>query len=368
MNQKQFPFHLSTKIPWTLWVVGLLLLTACAPPIPSVTPTTAPEQEPVSTQTESRTLTPEATELSVPSFINPVYNSDFPDPHVILVGDTYYAYSTNVYPSNIPAITSTDLVHWESLGDVLPALPKWAVPNFQYAWAPGVIQIEDKFVMYFVARDKEIDKQCIGAGVSDNPAGPFTDTNEEAFICQGEVGGSIDAYPFLDDNGKLYLLWKNDGNCCGFDVWLWIQELSPDGLTLVGEPVQLIQMDQSWERPLIENPAMLKHNGNYYLFYSANKWESHQYAIGYAVCETVLGPCEKPLSEPWFEFKPPVMGPGGEAFFTDKEGNLWMAYHAWTGADVGYPQGKRSLHIDLITFDGDKPVTNGPTFEPQPLP
>src|SRR5688572_3121285 len=304
MKPKQFPFH--------LWVVCLLLFVACAPAsTPSVTETTAPEQQPVSTQTESIALTLEITELSGPSFTNPVYNFDFPDPHVILVGDTYYAYSTNVYPSNIPAITSTDLVNWESLGDVLPALPKWAVPNFEYAWAPGVIQIEDKFVMYHVAREKEIDKQCIGVAVSENPAGPFTDSNEEAFICQADLGGSIDAYPYRDDDDKLYLFWKNDGNCCGLQVALWVQELSPDGLTRLGEPVKLIVRDQPWETPLIENPAMVKQNDRYYLFYSGNWWESHTYAVGYAVCETVTGRCEKPLDKPWFEFKPPVMGPGG---------------------------------------------------------
>ena len=361
MNRKRFPFHLGTLV--------LLLVTACAPPsTPLATATTAPTQESRSTETASPSLTPEATELPGPSFTNPVNESDFPDPHVILAGDTYYAYSTNVYPSNIPAVTSTDLVHWESLGDVMPALPKWAVLNFQYAWAPGVIQIEDKFLMYYVARDKELDRQCIGVAVSEDPAGPFTHLSDKAFICQGELGGSIDAYPFRDDDGKLYLLWKNDGNCCGLDVALWIQELSPDGKTLVGEPVKLIERDQVWERPLIENPAMVRHGDQYYLFYSGNWWESHQYAIGYAICETVTGPCEKPLDEPWFQYEAPVMGPGGQSFFTDTKGNLWMAYHAWTGAAVGYPEGKRSLRIDLITFAGDKPVTNGPTYTPQLLP
>jgi hypothetical protein len=29
---------------------------------------------------------------------------------------------------------------------------------------------------------------------------------------------------------------------------------------------------------------------------------------------------------------------------------------------------KRSLHIDLVTFEDDKPVTNGPSSTPQLLP
>src|SRR5919197_1309661 len=146
MKQIRFLFYLCG--------IGFLLFTACVPtPTPSATGTTTPEQEPVSTQTESATLTAEPTEISGPSFTNPVYKHDFPDPHVILVNDTYYAYATtNGSSINIRVMSSPDLVNWESLGDALPALPKWSVLNSGYTWAPGVIQIEDQFMMYYVAR------------------------------------------------------------------------------------------------------------------------------------------------------------------------------------------------------------------------
>ena len=338
-----------------------MFLSACAP-------ATTQTALPATTATPAQTATPTA--LSDPSFTNPVYNDAFADPHVLRVEDEYYAYATfdAEKSSNIQVIRSKDLINWERLEDALPVLPKWAKPNKGLTWAPGVIQIEDKFLMYYVARDQDTDRQCIGVAVSDDPAGPFVDPNDKAFICQGDLGGSIDAYPYLDDDGKLYLLWKNDGNCCGLDVWLWIQELTPDGLALLGEPIQLIKRDQAWERPLIENPAMVEYNDQYYLFYSGNWWASHTYAISYAVCETVTGPCEKPLNEPWFDYENPVMGPGGQTFFTDTEGNLWMAYHAWTGSNIGDDIGERSLHIDLVTFEGDKPITNGPTYTPQLIP
>ncbi len=339
---------------WKLCIVLPLLLTACAP----ATPTATPGPSPTAT-------------LSGPAYVNPVYKSDFPDPYILRVGDTYYGYATtNGSTTNIRVIRSDDLVNWEYLGDALPALPEWSVLSSGYTWAPGVLQVEgDEYLMYYVARDEDIDRQCIGIAVSNDPDGPFVDPSDEAFICQTDLGGSIDAHPFQDDDGKHYLLWKNDGNCCGLEVALWIQELSPDGRNLVGNPAKLIERDQPWERPLIENPAMVKHDDKYYLFYSGNWWESHQYAIGYAVCETVTGPCEKPLDEPWFEYEAPVMGPGGQTFFTDEEGNLWMAYHAWTGAEVGYTAGgERSLHIDLVTFEDGQPVTNGPTYTPQLLP
>lgn len=333
----------------SLLIIGLLLVAGCAPGDESL-----------------HTAVP--TEPTGPTFTNPVYKHDFPDPHVLLVGDTYYAYATHGNASNIRVISSTDLVNWVSQGDALPALPRWSVLNSGFTWAPGVIQIEDSFLMYYTARDKESDRQCISVGVSANPTGAFLDHADVPMICQEERGGSIDPYPFRDEDDRLYLLWKNDGNCCGYDIWLWIQELSADGMSLRGEPLRLLQMDQAWERPLIENPAMVKHEGRYFLFYSGNWWESHEYAISYAVCESTTGPCEKPLSEPWLQYSPPVMGPGGQAFFTDINGNLWMAYHAWTGADVGYPGGKRTLRIDRISFENGKPVTDGPTHTPQSLP
>ena len=366
LNLKHPQFHI-----WKLWGVILLLLSACTPASQATStpaPETAETQSPPTATSPVYTAT--ATELAGPSYTNPVYKQAFADPHVLRVGDMYYAYATLdvAARSNIQMIRSTDLVNWEPLGDALPALPTWSPLNARYTWAPGVIQIEDRFVMYYTARDKASDRQCIGVGVSQDPAGPFRDPSDKPFICQMDLGGSIDPYPFRDDDGKLYLFWKNDGNCCNLGVWLWGQELSPDGLTLLGEPVKLLIRDQPWERPLIENPAMVEHNDKYYLFYSANKWDTHQYAISYGVCETVLGPCEKPLTEPWVDYENPVMGPGGQSFFTDEEGNLWMAYHAWTGVNIGDALGDRSLHIDLVTFEGDKPVTNGPTYTPQLIP
>lgn len=363
MNLKRSLFEV-----WAAWGAILLLLGACTPVTPAKPVPTASGEDASPTSGPTQTAAP--TELTGDSFTNPVYKAAFADPHVLRVGDMYYAYATLDLAalSNIQVIRSNDLVNWEGLGDALPALPTWSPLNARYTWAPGVIQIEDRFLMYFTARDKASDRQCIGIGVSEDPAGPFRDSNDKPFICQVDLGGSIDPYPFRDDNGKLYLLWKNDGNCCNLEVALWIQELSPDGMTLVGEPVKLITRDQPWERPLIENPAMLEHDDKYYLFYSANKWDSPYYAIGYAVCETITGPCEKPLDEPWLKYIPQATGPGGQSFFTDEEGNLWMAYHAWTGANIGDAIGDRTLRLDLVTFEDGRPVTNGPSSTPQLFP
>jgi hypothetical protein len=52
-----------------------------------------------------------------------VYPFDFPDPAVILEGQTYYAYATNSVAGNIQIIDSSDLSHWTAVGNALPSLP-----------------------------------------------------------------------------------------------------------------------------------------------------------------------------------------------------------------------------------------------------
>jgi len=305
---------------------------------------------------------------SAGTYTNPVYRHDFPDPHVIRVGDTYYAYATNSGTSNVPVIRSTDLVAWERAGDAMPALPAWARLNFGDTWAPGVIEHGDGFLLYFVSRDEESGRQCIGVATATRPEGPFRDDADAPLVCQRELGGSIDPYPHRDDDGRLYLYWKNDGNCCAQPVHLWVQPLTEDGLGLAGEAVELIGRDQPWEIPLVENPAIVDAGGDLYLLYSANRWDSHEYAVGYAACESLTGPCRKPETEPILGFTPEVMGPGGQMVIAGPDGGRWIVYHAWTGPDVGYPAGTRSMRIDRIEFVDGRPVVAGPTSDPQPAP
>ena len=340
-------------------LVFLLLAAACQPNTPAPTPTAS------SLPTE--TAVAATATLAGPIYDNPVYDNDFPDPHIMVVGDTYYGFATGGGGSNIQLVRSTDLESWERLGDAVPALPLWASPNGGLTWAPTAMPIGDQFVLYYTTRDKASDLQCISQATSAVPEGPYTDTSTAPIVCQVELGGSIDPYLFEDADGQLYLYWKNDGNCCGKPVSLWVQPLSDDGLSLEGEAVELLQRDQPWERPLIENPAMVLYEGDYYLFYSGNWWESVDYAVGYGVCETVTGPCTKPETQPIFTYAPEALGPGGESFFADPEGHLWMAYHAWTNATVGYPSGKRTLNIDPITFVNGEPDITGPTSDPQPF-
>jgi beta-xylosidase len=289
----------------------------------------------------------------------PVYPDDFPDPYVLAVGSTFYAYATNTGDTNIQVMRSSDLVTWEHLGDALPVLPDWAAPG--RTWAPAVLPRDDRYVLYYAVREPSSDRQCISVAVATEPEGPFTDDSTEPFIFQLERGGSIDPSPFVDADGTAYLLWKSDDNALDQRPSLWAQALTPDGLALTGAPTELLRHDRDWERPLIEAPAMVRREGRYYLFYSGNWWESANYGIGYATGPAVLGPFRKVTTTgPWVEAGGQAAGPGGQEFFTDADDGLWMAYHAWTPGAVGYDAGgKRSLHLARVEFVNDRPAIVG---------
>jgi arabinan endo-1,5-alpha-L-arabinosidase len=289
------------------------------------------------------------------TYTNPVFDIDFPDPDVLQVEDVYYAYATNTEPYNIQVSSSTDLVNWTPVSEALPELPDWARDEFGFVWAPDVSETEDGYLMYFVARYRigEGGTQCIGAAVSDSPEGPFEPVGDEPFICQVDEGGSIDPATYIDTDGQRYVLWKNDGNSGGGITWLYIQPVSDDGLTLEGEPTQLIKADKAWEGILVEAPTLWKHDEQYYLFYSANAYYSPSYGVGYAVADDILGPYEKPSSDPLLEtsIREGIVGPGGQDIVLDEDGDTWMLFHMWRGGN-----GYRAMGLVELTWEEGVPV------------
>jgi arabinan endo-1,5-alpha-L-arabinosidase len=330
-----------------------------------VAPTAAPT---VATKPTARATASPTPTLAPGTFANPVIDRDFPDPDTLKIGDIYYAYATGNFDAkvSIQAAKSQDLIHWDVLPDAMPTFPAWAEPDHGLVWAPEVTTTGDgkSYIMYFAARVAGTSRQCIGMATSAKPEGPFESAAEQPLICQTDQGGSIDPSSFLDDDGGRYLLWKNDGNCCGGATWLYIQKISEDGRTLEGQPAKLIRNDQSWEGGVIEAPTLWKHDGNYYLFYSANDYASPSYTVGYALADSPLGPYQKaqrPLLSS--SIKDAVVGPGGQDIVLDSGGKIWMLYHSW---GAGY----RGMNIDELTWEGQKPVLKGPNGRrmPQPVP
>lgn len=220
-----------------------------------------------------------------------VLEQNFPDPDVLRVGDTYYAYATQANDGsvNVQMATSGDLQTWRvEVEDPLPQLPTWATNG--RTWAPDVSAAPGGFVMYFTAHSVDPDLQCIGVARSTSPTGPFRPVGKRPLVCPPAQGGAIDAASFLDEDGSRYVLWKNDGNCCGKDTWLQIQPVSRDGLRLTGPPVRLVKQTEPWEGALVEAPTLVRHDDTYVLLYSANDYSGDAYATGYAIFDTAARP------------------------------------------------------------------------------
>lgn len=300
-------------------------------------------------------------------YTNPVLNENVPDPFVLKVGQTYYAYVTNGGGSDVPTYQSRDLIHWTFVGNALAGQPKWGRAGL--TWAPEVMQFgPSRFVLYYTTRDTLSDRQCVGAAVSTRPTGPFVDSSQRPIVCQADLGGSIDASPFQDRDGQRYLLFKNDGNCCGLNTSIYIQKLSADGLKLVGKQTLLLTNGLLWEGAVIEAPTLHFEGGYYYLLYSGASYDNDTYAVGYAVSKSLLGPYRK-APDPIVHTQGKVVGPGHQTVVRDGAGKTWLVYHAWTQGAVGDANGgQRSMRIDPISFKGGKILFSGVTLTPQPAP
>lgn len=294
-----------------------------------------------------------------PASAEAVYCKDLADPYVLsinqAIGQRLFVYGTQTADANLPVLTSRGVFRSEEIGDALPQLPAWSTPGG--VWAPGVHSTRDRQVLYYTTTDATSGLQCISTAVADDPRGPFVDRSTRPLVCPVDLGGAIDPSPFVDTDGTAYLLWKNDGNCCGVPTRIFSQALSNDGLTLTGAAIEILASDQPWEGSVIEAPAMVRHEGTYYLFYSGNAWNTSDYAIGYAICTDVQIPCDKPLDQPWLASSERVAGPGGLELFRDREDELRAVFHGWAGA-VGYDDGGvRSLFTVGIGFVAGSPIT-----------
>ena len=129
--------------------------------------------------------------------------------------------TTSQWAPIFPLLHSTDLVNWRRVGAVFQTPPAWSGGSY---WAPEIAHDGDRFFIYYTARKKD-GPLCIAVADADRPDGPYTDHGP--LICQPV--GSIDAVAIRDENGRRFVVWKEDGNRKKQPTPLWAQPLSDDG-------------------------------------------------------------------------------------------------------------------------------------------
>lgn len=310
-----------------------------------------------------------ATAVAEPSFV-PVYRHNFPDPHVVVNGGEFIAYATND-GFNLPMLVSRDLVNWSPVTDAagrrvdgMPTLAPWVQEG--RTWAPEVMKVGAKWLLYYTAHSRRRKMQCLGVATADHPKGPFLDQSTEPLVCQYDQGGTIDANPFRDSDGKLYLYYKSDGNAVRKRTYIWGQRLSDDGLKVVGPAVPLVKDDAKWEWRLVEAPSMVRSPAGHRLFYSAAffGWDPKErlsrYATGYAICAGPLGPCkdapENPILHSFNDREAGcISGPGHPGIF-QAGARTFMAFHAWAATSGCHKaEDERHLYIAPLFWKDGKP-------------
>jgi len=290
-----------------------------------------------------------------------VMRGDHADPSVVKIGDTYWASATtsNWFPA-FPLLHSKDLVNWKTAGYVFNQLPAWAD---YYFWAPEISQEGGKTYIYYSAHKKG-GNLCLGIASADSPEGPYTDHGP--LMCQ-EVG-SIDAFPMRDENGKLFLIWKEDGNSVNKPTPIWAQELDEGRTALLGEKKELFRNDKDWEGNLVEGVSMIKNGDYYYAFYAAAGCcgKGCTYQTGIARSKTLLGPWEKYSKNPVLTSDDKWNCPG-HGTPVEKDGKHYFLYHAYDKETNVYT-GREGLLIEYrFTADDWIEFVKNPSATDVPL-
>ncbi|MFD0695562.1 glycoside hydrolase family 43 protein [Paenibacillus sp. GCM10027628] len=174
-------------------------------------------------------------------------------------------------------------------------------------WAPDAAYKDEKYYLYFPARDHD-DIFRIGVATSSSPSGPFIPE-------PGYIPGSfsIDPAVFMDDDNRAYMYF---GGLWGGQLEKWktgeyvtdgqgpapeepalgprVSELNEGMLTFQDFPEEILILDEQGnplvagdeERRYFEGPWVHKYKGKYYLSYSTGT--THK--IVYAMSENPKGP------------------------------------------------------------------------------
>jgi len=272
---------------------------------------------------------------------------NFPDPSIITVGGTYYAFGTNGAGGHIQTGASNNFGNpgsWSPLGDAMPNLASWIDGGSPNVWAPSVIQFvsprlilltghkthglplqgdyDNSYGIYYTASlAGDASTHCIGlARSSSSVTGPYSDGATYAFICPTgnfqcdnvNRGGAIDPASFRDKDGSWYIVYKEDGpSLCsggvagGYPVTsamqcshtrLMLQKVGNDGysgVTCDNPPVALYDNAGASDKYNIEAPSIvLSSDGlTYFLFFSSGVYNDESYTVSYVTSTNgVAGP------------------------------------------------------------------------------
>lgn len=244
--------------------------------------------------------------------------------------------------------TSPDGITWQEAGALPGGMPAWIVSELGFTprniWAPSVFETGGTHYLYYSASSFGRNDSAIGlmTNAALDATRPTEGWVDQGLVIRSRAGDNFNAIdPFrIDVEGKAYLSFGS--------FWDGIRLIALDpasGKPLAGaEPLPIASRGGG----AIEAPAILQHDGRFYLFVSFDsccRGKSSTYRIMVGRADAITGPYVDASGKPLLDgggtellaTHGRYIGPGGQEVFL-RDGTPWLAFHYYDGDESGMPK------------------------------
>lgn len=271
-------------------------------------------------------------------FQNPVFEPVLADPTIIRSDQgIFYAYGTQDDWGDgqgsrmVPILKSEDLIRWDYVGTAFKQKPDWKEKGG--IWAPEIVQVGNRFYLYYAYSTWGDPDPGIGLAIAANPEGPFEDHGKLFLSSEINVPNSIDPF-YWEEKGRKFLFWGSFSN--SENQGTYMVRLSDDGTSVpdMSNKVKIAAGD--FEAVVIHK------KGNYYYFIGSKggccDGENSSYHLRIGRSKFLQGPYldqngndlrERGTGTAILKGDSTFAGPGHNSrIFRDKNNSEWMLYHA----------------------------------------
>ena len=285
------------------------------------------------------------------------------DPSTIIKeGNRFYIFATG---PGIRTKSSPDLIDWTPGPPVFDSFPAWTktfVPTFKgYAWAPDIIRVNGKFLLYYAVSTWQKPISAIGLATSptlDTSATNYAWTDAGPIITStnGSAYNTIDPSVMLDTDGRLWLAFGS--------YWqgIFLTELDPQTGRRITTNSPLYHL--AWNHS-IEASCLTRHDNFYYLFVNWGqccRGTNSTYEVRFGRSDKVTGPyldrdghsLADGGGSPFLSSNGRFIGPGHIGIVNDggNSGTNWFSYHYYDAEN----QGRSKLAIGKLNWTNGWPV------------
>lgn len=308
------------------------------------------------------------------TYKNPVFEPILADPSVLRDPKTgyFYAYGTQddwgdgAGSRLIPVLESTDLTNWKSVGQAFASKPSWKSKGG--LWAPEVVPVQGKYVMYYAYSKWGDPNPGIGVAVSNQPQGPFDDHGKVFLSNEVDVPNSIDPF-YWEEAGKKYLFWGSFSHASTQGTF---------GIPLSDDGLSVPDLSKKFKIAAGDFEAVVIHKRKGYYYFIGSKGSCCE---GVNSTYHVLVARSKKLDGPYLDKEGrdvkergngTLLVKGNRNFvgtghtsriITDDNNNDWIVYHGInaTNGKVASGASRRVLLLDRIIWENDWPTMVGRT-------